>query len=234
MTKTIGVIGGMGPQATVDFFQKILDNTRVERDQDHIHAIIDNNPQIPDRTAFLLGKGESPLKSLVNSAVKLQLMGAELLAMPCNTAHYFYDEIVKYIDIPFINMIDEVAAGIRAKNPSVKRVGLLATKGVYSMGIYSRYLQKYGIEAVIPSEEGKEVISSTIYTIKKDLSLVDPTGINKIIEDMRTEGVDTIILGCTELPLIADKYPKGPDYIDSTAVLAKRAVEMARMGDDLL
>jgi aspartate racemase len=228
MTKTIGVIGGMGPQATVDFFQKILDNTRVERDQDHIHAIIDNNPQIPDRTAFFLGKGESPLKSLVNSAVKLQLMGAELLAMPCNTAHYFYDEIVKYIDIPFINMIDEVAAGIRAKNPSVKRVGLLATKGVYSMGIYSRYLQKYGIEAVIPSEEGKEVISSTIYTIKKDLSLVDPSGINKVIEDMIKDGVDTIILGCTELPIIVDKYQRGPDYIDSTAVLAKRAVEMAR------
>jgi aspartate racemase len=228
MTKTIGVIGGMGPQATVDFFQKILDNTRVERDQDHIHVIIDNNPQIPDRTAFLLGKGESPLKSLVNSAVKLQLMGADLLAMPCNTAHYFYDEIVKYIDIPFINMIDEVAAGIRAKNPSVKRVGLLATKGVYSMGIYSRYLQKYGIEAVIPSEEGKEVISSTIYTIKKDLSLVDPSGINKVIEDMIKDGVDTIILGCTELPIIVDKYQRGPDYIDSTAVLAKRAVEMAR------
>ncbi len=228
MTKTIGVIGGMGPQATVDFFQKILDNTRVERDQDHIHVIIDNNPQIPDRTAFLLGKGESPLKSLVNSAVKLQLMGADLLAMPCNTAHYFYDEIVKFVDIPFINMIDEVAVSIRAKNLGVNRVGLLATKGVYSMGIYSRYLQKYGIEAVIPPEEGIEIVGKTIYTIKKDLNLVDPAGINEIIENMRKEGIDTIILGCTELPLIVDKYPMGPDYIDSTAVLAKRAVEMAR------
>jgi aspartate racemase len=228
MAKTIGVIGGMGPQATVDFFQKILDNTRVERDQDHIHVIIDNNPQIPDRTVFLLGKGESPLKSLVNSAVKLQLMGADLLAMPCNTAHYFYDEIVKFVEIPFINMIDEVAAGIRAKNLGVNRVGLLATKGAYSMGIYSRYLQKYGIEAVIPPEEGIEIVGKTIYTIKKDLSLVDPAGINEIIENMRKEGIDTIILGCTELPLIVDKYPMGPDYIDSTAVLAKRAVEMAR------
>ena len=228
MTKTIGVLGGMGPQATVDFFQKILDNTRVERDQDHIHVIIDNNPQIPDRTAFLLGKGESPLKSLVNSAVKLQLMGADLLVMPCNTAHYFYDEIVKFVDIPFINMIDEVAASIRAKNLGVNRVGLLATKGVYRMGIYSRYLQKYGIEAVIPPEEGIEIVGKTIYTIKKDLSLVDPAGINEIIENMRKEGIDTIILGCTELPLIVDKYPMGPDYIDSTAVLAKRAVEMAR------
>jgi aspartate racemase len=230
MTKTIGVIGGMGPQATVDFFQKILDNTKAERDQDHIHVIIDNNPQTPDRTEFLLGVGESPLKSLVNSAVKLQLMGADLLAMPCNTAHYFYDEIVKFVDIPFINMIDEVAAGIRAKNPAVKRAGLLATKGVYSMGLYSRYLKKYGIEAVIPSEEGIEIVGNTIYAIKKDLSAVDPEGINGIIEDMRTDGVDTIILGCTELPLIVDKYPKGPDYIDTTAVLAKRAVELARNG----
>jgi aspartate racemase len=155
-------------------------------------------------------------------------MGADLLAMPCNTAHYFYDEIVKFVEIPFINMIDEVAASIRAKNLGVNRVGLLATKGVYSMGIYSRYLQKYGIEAVIPPEEGIEIVGKTIYTIKKDLSLVDPAGINEIIENMRKEGIDTIILGCTELPLIVDKYPMGPDYIDSTAVLAKRAVEMAR------
>ncbi|MGI6698097.1 MAG: aspartate/glutamate racemase family protein [Clostridia bacterium] len=176
MAKTIGVIGGMGPQATVDFFQKILDNTRVERDQDHIHVIIDNNPQIPDRTAFLLGKGESPLKSLVNSAVKLQLMGADLLAMPCNTAHYFYDEIVKFVDIPFINMIDEVAAGIRAKNLGVNRVGLLATKGVYSMGIYSRYLQKYGIEAVIPPEEGIEIVGTDHIHYQEGLKPCGPRG----------------------------------------------------------
>ena len=230
MKRTIGVIGGMGPQATVDLFQKILDNTKAERDQDHIHVIIDNNPKIPDRTAFLLGQGESPLKCLVNSAVKLQLMGADLLVMPCNTAHYFYEEIIKFVDIPFINMVEEVAAGLRAKNPTVKRIGLLATKGVYSMGLYSRYLQKYGIEAIIPSGEGIDIVGKTIYTIKKDLSLVDPAGINNVIEDMNKEGVNTVILGCTELPLILDRYPEGLEYIDTTEVLAKKAVEMVLQG----
>ncbi|MFA7216348.1 MAG: amino acid racemase [Bacillota bacterium] len=226
MVKTLGVIGGMGPQATVDFFQKVLDNTKASRDQDHIHVIIDSNPKTPDRTEAILGVGESPLKTLVNSAVKLQLMGADLLAMPCNTAHYFYDDIVKFIDIPFINMIDEVSATIRARDPKATRAGLLATKGVYSMGLYSRYLQKYGIEAVIPPEEGKEIVGETIYTIKKDINLVDPTGINRVINEMKSKGVDTIILGCTELPLIVDKYPEGVEYIDSTLVLAKRAVEL--------
>ncbi|MFA6670735.1 MAG: amino acid racemase, partial [Bacillota bacterium] len=127
MVKTLGVIGGMGPQATVDFFQKVLDNTKASRDQDHIHVIIDSNPKTPDRTEAILGVGESPLKTLVNSAVKFQLMGADLLAMPCNTAHYFYDDIVKFIDIPFINMIDEVSATVRVRDHKATRVGLLAT-----------------------------------------------------------------------------------------------------------
>jgi aspartate racemase len=226
LNKTIGVIGGMGPQATVDFFQKVLDNTKVTGDQDHIHLVIDNNPQIPDRTKFILGEGESPLKLLVNSALKLQLMGADILAMPCNTAHYFYDEIVKLINIPFINMIEEVAADIHARRAGVEQVGLLATKGVYSMNLYNGYLEKFGIEAVIP-EEGRKAVTETIYAIKKDLNRVDPAGINNVIEEMKAKGVEVIILGCTELPLIIDKYPKGVEYIDSTGVLAKKAVEMA-------
>ncbi|MDD4402958.1 MAG: amino acid racemase [Desulfitobacteriaceae bacterium] len=228
MTKTLGVIGGMGPQATADFFQKVLDNTKADRDQDHIHVIIDSNPKTPDRTEAILGSGESPLKALVNSALKLQLMGADFLAMPCNTAHYFYDDIVKFIDIPFINMIDEVSATVRVRDPKATRVGLLATKGVYSMGLYSRYLQKYDLEAVIPPEEGKEIVGETIYTIKKDINLVDPTGINRVINEMKSKGVDTIILGCTELPLIVDRYPERLEYIDSTLVLAKKAVELTR------
>lgn len=227
MVKTLGVIGGMGPQATVDFFQKVLDNTKADRDQEHIHIIIDNNPQAPDRIEAILGTGESPLKALVNSAVKLQLMGADLLAMPCNTAHYFYDDIIGFIDIPFINMIEEVAAAIRTKIDGTKRVGLLATKAVYRTGLYNRYLDEYGIEIMIPEEED-EAVSETIYTIKKDMNLVDPTGINRVIEDMKAKGVDTIIFGCTELPLIADRLPEGVEYIDSTLVLAKRAVELAK------
>lgn len=227
MTKTIGVIGGMGPQATVDFFQKVLNNTKAVRDQDHIHIIIDNNPKIPDRTDFLLGKGESPLKSLVHSAVGLQLMGADILAMPCNTAHYFYEEITKLIDIPFINMIEEVAADIKAKSPGVKRVGLLATEGVYSMNLYGRYLEKYGIEADVPNREGKEAVSETIYTVKEDLNAVDITRINRVIEGMKKNGIETIILGCTELPLLTDRYPGGVEYIDTTSLLAKKAVEQA-------
>ncbi len=228
MVRTLGVIGGMGPQATVDFFQKVLDNTKAHSDQEHIHMLIDNNPKTPDRNAAVLGKGESPLKALVNSAIKLQTMGAELLAMPCNTAHYFYDDIIKFIDIPFINMIEEAVAIIRTKNTGVKKVGLLATKAVCDMGLYSRCLKKYDINPILPDARGRDVVTETIYSIKRDIRLVRTEDINDIIKDMRVKGVNIIILGCTELPMIIDKYPEGIEYIDTTGILAKRAVELAK------
>lgn len=228
MAKTLGVIGGMGPQATIDFLQKVLNYTKADRDQDHIHIVIDNNPKTPDRSEAILGMGESPLRALVKSAIKLQLMGADFLAMPCNTAHYFYDDIKKFVDVPFINMINEVAANIKAENRQIKKVGLLATKGLCNTGLYNNYLKRYGIETVLSNEQGIEAAADTICAIKKDINLVDPTGIQKAIEFIRSKGVKTIILGCTELPLIIDEYPKDIEYVDSTSVLAKRAVELAK------
>lgn len=228
MEKVVGVLGGMGPQATVDFFQKVINCTRANRDQEHIHLIIENNPKIPDRTSYILGEGESPLKHLVSSALKLQFMGADILAMPCNTAHYFYDDIIRYIDIPFINMIEEVAREIYEKYRKGSRIGLLATTGTYKGGMYSRYLNEYGIEMLEPSWEDKKVIYHTIYMIKKGLHGIDTEGINRVILKLKKEGVSAVILGCTELPLIMHLFPPGIDYIDSTCVLAKRTVELAK------
>src|SRR5690554_1747344 len=102
--KSIGIIGGMGPLATCDLFGKIINNTNARIDQDHIHVYIDNNTEIPDRTAAILYGGKSPVAQLVRSAIKLESMGADALIMPCNTAHYFYDEVIKYVNIPMIHM----------------------------------------------------------------------------------------------------------------------------------
>ena len=113
--KTIGIIGGMGPLATVDLFGKIVNLTDAKCDNDHIHILIDNNTYIPDRTSYILGDGKNPLDELVKSAKRLKDMGADFLVMPCNTAHYFYNDIINNVSIPFINMIEETASYINNK-----------------------------------------------------------------------------------------------------------------------
>ncbi|AGT34197.1 hypothetical protein OCC_13515 [Thermococcus litoralis DSM 5473] len=154
MEKVIGILGGMGPLATVDLFKRIVLKTPAKKDQDHPRIIIYNNPKIPDRTAYILGKGENPLPELIDSAKKLEKWGADFIIMPCNTAHYFADEIQKAIKIPLINMIEETASYVEALG--VKRVGILATTGTIVSGIYQKALKKRGIEALIPSEKDQE------------------------------------------------------------------------------
>lgn len=228
MEKTVGVLGGMGPQATVDFFQKVINLTPANCDQQHLRVIIDNDPKTPDRTGYIIGEGKNPLHVLVARAIKLQLMGAGLLAMPCNTAHYFYDDIVKYVDIPFVNMIEEVAKEIKAKYGQGAKAGLLATLGTYKAQVYEKVFDRYGIEIIVPGDEGKKDVYQLIYNIKEDLDKADTDNVAKVIRHLASKGISTVILGCTELPLIERVLPKDIEYIDSTLILAKKTVEMAR------
>lgn len=228
MDKTIGVLGGMGPQATVDFFQKVIDLTPAKCDQDHIHIIIDNDPKTPDRTGYILGKGDDPVNTLISRAIKLEMMGADLLVMPCNTAHYFYDTIVKYIKIPFINMIEEVAREIHNRYGPGAKAGLLATLGTYTGGVYEKILKKYGIELVVPDEKGKKAVYDLIYKIKEDLKSAKTDDVCEVVARMKGQGASTIVLGCTELPLVEKSLPSDVDFVDTTLVLAKKAVEMAQ------
>ena len=125
MKKTIGIVGGMGPLATSDLFRKIVEITDAASDQEHVRVCIDNNTEIPDRTAAILKGGEDPVPEMVKSAVRLQGMGADVLIMPCNTAHYFYDRLTPFVDTPFLNMIEETAKEIKRRG--IKKAGLLAT-----------------------------------------------------------------------------------------------------------
>ncbi len=227
MERTVGVLGGMGPEATADFFQKIIKLTPAGSDQEHLRIIVDNDPKTPDRTGYIVGNGEDPTNVLIERAIKLKLMGAELLAMPCNTAHYFYDEIVKYVDIPFINMIEEVAEEIKARHGKGVKVGLLATLGTYKAKVYEKVFDKHGIDIIIPGDEGKKDVYELIYKIKEDLNKADTDGISRVVKDLKSRGAIAIILGCTELPLVEASLPKDMEYIDATSVLAKKVVEMA-------
>jgi len=227
--KIIGILGGMGPEATIDLFYKIIKFTPAEKDQDHLRIIIDNNPKIPDRTAAILGKGEDPLPALRESAQNLEKAGADFIIIPCNTAHYFLPSIQESVKIPVLNMIEETAKETRRKIPPIKKVGLLASVGVYETKIYYQHFKKFDIKVISPEEKDKEKVMEVIYAIKAgNLSKEVKKKILQIAQKLIDKGVEAIITGCTEIPLILKEGDVSVPIIDPTQVLAKIAIQKAR------
>lgn len=224
--KTIGIIGGMGPLATADLFRKIIENTNAETDQDHIHIIVDDNTNIPDRTKALLEGGPDPVPEMTKSAKTLEAAGADCLVMPCNTAHNFHKDVSEAVSIPVLNMIDITCKAISSKG--IRKVGLMATTGTIRTGIYQRYCDKYGIEMLAPDETFSRDLMDLIYNgVKAGRKEYDCTGINEGVRKMLRDGAELIILGCTELPLAYSMYHLEFPYIDPTYELAKAAIIFA-------
>ena len=227
--KIIGILGGMGPEATIDLFYKIIKFTPAEKDQEHLRIIIDNNPKIPDRTAAILGKGEDPLPALQETAQNLEKAGADFIVIPCNTAHYFLSSIQESVNIPVLNMIEETAKETKKRIPQIKKVGLLASIGVYKSEVYHQHFKKFNIEVISPEEKDKEEIMKVIYTIKAgDLSKRVKKNILKITQKLIDKGAEAIIAGCTEIPLILKEGDVSVPLIDPTQILARIAVQKAR------
>jgi len=227
--KIIGILGGMGPEATIDLFYKIIKSTPAEKDQDHLRINIDNNPKIPDRTAAILGKGKDPLPALQETARNLEKAGADFIIIPCNTAHYFLSLIQESVKIPILNMIEETAKETQKKNPSIKKVGLLASIGTYKTEIYHQHFKKYNIKVISPEEKDKEEVMKVIYAVKAgNLSEGIKKNILKIAQKLIDKGVEAIITGCTEIPLILKEGDISVPIIDPTQVLAKIAIRKAR------
>ena len=143
--RIIGILGGMGPEATLDLFRCIIDLTPARRDQDHIRVLIYSNPKIPDRTKAIVAGDESPVPQLVDSALLLEKSGAGIIAMPCNAAHHYLPEVRRMIHIPFLDMIEETSRQLRIRLPRVKKVGLIASIGTYCSGVYPRSLSAVGV-----------------------------------------------------------------------------------------
>ncbi len=221
--KTIGILGGMGPAATADLFNKIITSTKAANDQEHLHVIIDSNTNIPDRTAALLNGGEDPTEQLVLSARRLQSAGAELIIMPCNTAHCFYGAVCEAVDIPVLHMIRLTAQELQRKG--VKCAGLLATDGTVRTGIYDKCFEGSGIELLTPSPEAQAAVMELIYGgVKAGRHDFDTSGFKKAAQELLERGSQTLILGCTELPPAFDMYDLHYPHIDPTLVLARAAV----------
>ena len=219
MNKTIGILGGMGPMATCDLMKKIIDRTEASCDQEHLRICVDSNTNIPDRTAAILGRGADPRPEMIKSALHLQAMGADVVIVPCNTAHYFLPDVEKSVDVPFLHMPRETAKTLAADGISAAAV--LATNGTIQSGIYDRELKKLGISPVYPDPDSQKMIMSLIYDyVKAGKTYPHPEKLMALQQTLQAQGAQAMILGCTELPIaFADQEFLLP-AVDPTDILA--------------
>ncbi len=230
--KTIGILGGMGPEATLDLYRWIIKLTPASSDQEHIPIIINNLPQIPDRTKYLLGGDNDPFPYLLKAAVTLQQAGADFIVIPCNTAHAFVPKLSRYIGIPIINMIDVVVSDLLKNYSSIKKIGLLATTGTIKTKIYQNKLKKAGLTTIRPHREiqktkvmeaiyGKGGVKAGINT-KRPISLLTCAG-NHLVKN----GSQVIVLGCTEISMVMHDYFVPVPVINPTKLLAEISIRFA-------
>lgn len=231
---TIGILGGLGPYATVDIFRKILDKTPAKIDQDHLHILIDNYPQIPDRSAALKGCGPSPIPAMVEAANRLCGAGADFLLIPCNTAHAFLPELRPHLKIPVLSIIDATAAYIAKHYPECSRIGLLATSGTLNSGVYAGKFKELLVPVPVDQEQ---LVMEAIYgslgvkaghldDVPRELLL---TAARRLVD----AGAQVVILGCTEIPLVVKADDLPVPIVDPTMILAQTAVEYAMSGHNL-
>ena len=227
--KTVGVIGGMGPEATADFFGRIIRNTPARSDQDHLHVLIDNNPKVPNRNMAITGSGPSPAAQLVRSAKRLQTAGADFLVMPCNTAHAFADDIRSATDIPLLDIVEVASQYVSREFAGTKAAGVLATDGCRSARLYETVLGRAGIDCITLPDALQEDFMQLVYLIKATGATVQAgEQMHAMALELVSRGADVIVAGCTEVPLVLSAKSLPIPLIDTTEVLARRCVEYAR------
>jgi len=224
----LGIFGGMGPEATADLYKQILDITPAGTDQEHIPSIIFSNPQVPDRMESIANGGELIKPYLGFSVKKLESSGASLIAIPCNTVHYFYDYMQESVGIPIIHMIRETADEVAEKFPGIKKVGLLATTGTIESGLYNKELEAKGLEVITPADSIEmNMVMKAVYGIK---AKSDPQLNEDLLalagQHLASRGAELIVLGCTEIPLAYNPDRVNLPSVNATRVLAERAVEL--------
>jgi len=234
----IGIVGGVGPAATVDFMGKIVRNTPAQRDQDHIQLIVEQNPQIPDRTAHLTSDGADPTLPLYAVCKNLEANHVKLIAIPCNTAHAYVEYIQPHLSIPIVNMLSETIEYIRTQYPSCRTIGLLATNGTVSSRVYHDIVSHTDLTLLTPEPEFQDAVMNAIYgeegvkagftegTCKQELL--------RAMQHLAMRGCDALILGCTELPLVFAQNPsfqiagKAVALLDPTEILALKCINLAK------
>jgi len=226
--KIVGVMGGMGPSATVDFMAKVIDLTKAVRDQDHVHMIVDNDPSVPNRQQAIHSQIDNISSRLTAMAKRLEDAGADFLVLVCNTAHVFLTEMRATVGIPFVSIIDETVSEIRKSRPQAKTVGVMATTGCLETGIYQDAIAASGMIAVIPDAAMQDTCMALIDAIKAgDESAAVGQSMESVANALKQAGADVLIAGCTEIPLVFSGANYSLPVFASTDILARRTVDIA-------
>lgn len=227
--RALGILGGMGPLATVDFMAKVIEATPAERDQDHIPLLVHAVPQVPDRAAAILNGTDEPLEWLVRGAGMLRLSGAGAIAIPCNTAHYWYDQLAASIDIPVLHIVDAAADALRAQGITDGRLGLMGTVGTVAAGIYQKRFEKLGYDCLAPDEAAQaKYVTAGINEIKAGRLDAGRELLETVAKGLAERDCRAIVLGCTEIPIVLTREMSpggGIGYLDATDALARASVD---------
>jgi len=229
--KTIGIVGGMGPEATLDCFGKIIRNTPANKDQEHLRVLIDSNPKVPDRTAAILGKGESPVSVIADGCRALERAGADFIIIPCVSAHFFLTEIRAQSSLPILSIFDAVTETVLRDHPEINTLGLMATSGTVHGGLFQKRLAEDGIQTLVPAASVQSSIMDAIYDIKN----IEPSRSRDAIsadlvtaaDTLITTGAQGIVAGCTEIPLALKAEHLSVPYFDALTILARAAIREA-------
>jgi len=225
--RRIGVLGGMGPEATVLLMARVVAMTSVDDDSDHVSMIVDNNTQIPSRIKALIEKtGDDPGPILADMARGLETYGAEALAMPCNTAHHYAPVIEKAVDIPLLNMVQLAVSHLEALDLTIRSVGILASPAVQTTQIFDHAFNSRNIKTLYPSDQDQMLDS--IRTVKSNSS--DGTArqiMEKAARELIDSEADCLLVACSELSIIADALPTVIPCLDTIDILAQSIIEFA-------
>jgi aspartate racemase len=226
----VGVLGGVGPLATAYFLQRVVERTDASRDQEHVDMVVLNHATIPDRTDFVLGTSTAdPGPVLARDARRLEAFGVRFLVMPCNTAHYFTQQVLDAISTPFVSIIDVTVAAARRRVPGLSRVGLLATAGTVASRVYDDAFAAHGVDVVVPDETDQKIVNTVIYDQVKAGRPADPDALRAVAGRLVDRGASVVVLGCTELSVAAvdhDLLDEEP-FLDSMDELVRATVTTA-------
>ena len=217
MKKFLGIIGGMGPEASYYFYKKIIDSTKVTKDQDHLDMVIFNHASIPNRNDYLLNQSDvDPFPSLKEDIIKLDKLSASLILMTCNTAHYYHEELQKLTNVKILNIIETTTSYLKVNK--VKKVLLLATTATIKLNLYQDALTKYNIKYEVLEDQDQEIIMDIIFNQVKLNKEINEEAFINIIEKYKGKNIDSVVMGCTELSVLKERLCLSDFYVDPLEV----------------
>ena len=197
--KKLGVLGGLGPAASAEFMRQIAVKAPVSTDQEHAVVYLIDDCEIPDRTTAIFGKGESPLPKLKEDLLKLCSLGADVLAVPCNTAHFFIDQFKDELPVPLVHIIDETVLAAQRKSP--EGAWMLSTTGTRQTGLYQKCAEKHGFKIYLPNDDQAQRIMQSIFYVKAAQFDKAGTLVKEVVEELWQERDLPVMTACTEIPL---------------------------------